>query len=92
MALARELEIQVAFDGRPFVRKNAENHGVAQRAVGVTGVVAQDTVLPGAEPSDVVKSFGTLKPDALPLVDIAANRKKASELVDKVGLNDGPTE
>ena len=49
-------------------------------------------VLPGAEPSEVVKSFGTLKPDALPLVDIAANRKKASELVDKVGYNDGPSQ
>ena len=49
-------------------------------------------VLPGAEPSEVVKSFGTLKPDALPLIDIAANRKKASELVDKVGYNDGPSQ
>ena len=49
-------------------------------------------VLPGAEPSDVVKAFGALKPDPLPLVDIAANRKKASELVDKVGFNDGPSQ
>ena len=49
-------------------------------------------VLPGAEPSEVVKSFGTLKPDPLPLIDIAANRKKASELVDKVGYNDGPSQ
>lgn len=48
-------------------------------------------VLPGAKVSDVVASFGAIKPDALPLVDIAANRKTASELVDKVGLNDGPT-
>ena len=48
-------------------------------------------VLPGAEPSETVKSFGTLKPDALPLAEIAANRKKASELVDKVGYNDGPS-
>ncbi|WP_454289589.1 Fe(3+) ABC transporter substrate-binding protein [Rhizobium arsenicireducens] len=48
-------------------------------------------VLPGAKVSDVVASFGEIKPDALPLVDIAANRKTASELVDKVGLNDGPT-
>jgi iron(III) transport system substrate-binding protein len=47
-------------------------------------------VLPGAEPSDVVKAFGEIKPDELPLADIAANRKKASELVDKVGFNDGP--
>ncbi len=48
-------------------------------------------VMPGAEPSDIVKSFGTLKPDNLPLTDIAKNRKTASELVDKVGFNDGPS-
>ncbi|MQW89183.1 Fe(3+) ABC transporter substrate-binding protein [Sinorhizobium saheli] len=47
-------------------------------------------VLAGAEPSEVVKSFGSIKPDTLPLAEIAANRKKASELVDKVGYNDGP--
>lgn len=49
-------------------------------------------VLPGAKVSDVVASFGPIKPDTLPLSDIAANRKTASELVDKVGLNDGPTQ
>lgn len=49
-------------------------------------------VLPGVEPSDIVKSFGPIKPDPLPLIEIAKNRKLASELVDKVGLNDGPTE
>lgn len=49
-------------------------------------------VLPGAEPSDIVKGFGPIKPDTLPLIDIAKNRKLASELVDKVGLNDGPSE
>jgi iron(III) transport system substrate-binding protein len=49
-------------------------------------------VLPGAEPSEIVKGFGAIKPDTLPLVEIAKNRKLASELVDKVGLNDGPTE
>ncbi|MDI7863471.1 Fe(3+) ABC transporter substrate-binding protein [Rhizobiaceae bacterium n13] len=48
-------------------------------------------VLPGAEPSEIVKSFGEIKPDTLPLADIAGNRKVASELVDKVGLNDGPS-
>ena len=47
-------------------------------------------VMPGKEPADIVKSFGTIKPATLPLADIAANRKKASELVDKVGYNDGP--
>ncbi|MBX9458149.1 MAG: Fe(3+) ABC transporter substrate-binding protein [Rhizobium sp.] len=49
-------------------------------------------VLPGAEPSEVVKGFGTIKPDTLALIDIAKNRKQASELVDKVGLNEGPSE
>ncbi|MGV3551078.1 Fe(3+) ABC transporter substrate-binding protein [Rhizobium sp.] len=49
-------------------------------------------VLPGAEPSDVVKSFGTINPDKLPLIEIANNWKAASELIDKVGLNDGPSE
>ncbi|MGE6743296.1 Fe(3+) ABC transporter substrate-binding protein [Allorhizobium pseudoryzae] len=47
-------------------------------------------VMPGAEPSDIVKSFGSIKPDTLPLIDIAKNRKQASELVDKVGFNEGP--
>lgn len=47
-------------------------------------------VLPGAQPSDVVKSFGPIKPDTLSLVDIAANRRAASELVDEVGFNEGP--
>ncbi|MCD2179106.1 Fe(3+) ABC transporter substrate-binding protein [Rhizobium sp. C1] len=47
-------------------------------------------VLPGAEPSAIVKSFGEIHPDKLPLTDVAKYRKQASELVDKVGLNDGP--
>lgn len=45
---------------------------------------------PDVEPSDVVKSFGTLKADTLPLSEIAAHRKAASEMVDRVGLDDGP--
>lgn len=48
-------------------------------------------VLPGAEPSEVVKSFGTINPDKLPLIEIANNWKAASEMIDKVGLNDGPS-
>ena len=47
-------------------------------------------VMPGAEASEIVRSFGKIKPDTLALADIAANRKVASELVDKVGFNDGP--
>jgi iron(III) transport system substrate-binding protein len=45
---------------------------------------------PGTEASDIVKGFGEIKPDTLPLEDIAANRKLASELVDKVGFDAGP--
>ena len=48
-------------------------------------------VMPGAEASEMVKSFGAVKPDTLALIDIAKNRKQASELVDKVGFNDGPS-
>lgn len=47
-------------------------------------------VEPGIEPSELVASWGTFKPDTLPLEEIAKNRKTASELVDKVGYNDGP--
>lgn len=42
---------------------------------------------PSAKTSDIVKSFGTIKPDSLPLDEIAKNRKAASILVDKVGFN-----
>lgn len=45
---------------------------------------------PGTEASDIVNGFGDIKPDTLPLEDIAANRKTASELVDKVGFDAGP--
>ncbi len=47
-------------------------------------------VEPGIKPSDIVSAWGTLKPDTLPLADIAKNRKAASELVDKVGFDEGP--
>ncbi len=42
---------------------------------------------PNAEASETVKGFGEINPDSLPLADIAKNRPKASELVDKVGFN-----
>lgn len=45
---------------------------------------------PDVEPSDIVKSFGALNADTLPLSEIAAHRKAASEMVDRVGLDDGP--
>jgi iron(III) transport system substrate-binding protein len=48
-------------------------------------------VEPGLEPAEIVKSFGTLNADTLPLAEIAKNRKAASEMVDRVGLDDGPS-
>ena len=47
-------------------------------------------VEPGVKPSDIVAAWGELKPDALPLADIAKYRKTASEIVDRVKLDDGP--
>lgn len=45
----------------------------------------------GVPVSDVVASFGELKADTLPLAEIAENRKKASELVDRVAFDEGPS-
>jgi iron(III) transport system substrate-binding protein len=46
-------------------------------------------VVAGIEESPLVKSWGLLKPDPLPLSRIAELRKKASELVDKVKFDSG---
>jgi iron(III) transport system substrate-binding protein len=48
-------------------------------------------VNPKVEPSEIVQSWGKLKPDPLPLENIAKYRKKASELVDKVNFDAGPS-
>lgn len=48
-------------------------------------------VNPKVSPSPIVQSWGLLKPDALPLENIAKYRKKASELVDKVDFDAGPS-
>lgn len=47
-------------------------------------------VVTGVEPAELVRSWGELKADALPLEKIAALRKEASELVDKVQFDAGP--
>lgn len=47
-------------------------------------------VASGVTPSKRVRSWGELKADPRPLADIAKYRKRASELVDKVGLDAGP--
>ena len=41
--------------------------------------------------SKLVQSWGDFKPDPISLNEIAGLRKKASELVDKVGFDDGPS-
>ena len=40
--------------------------------------------------SDLVKSWGDFKADTILLEEVAKNRKRASELVDEVGFNEGP--
>jgi iron(III) transport system substrate-binding protein len=45
----------------------------------------------GVEPSETVQSFGELTADTLPLAEIAKHRRAASEMVDRVGLDDGPS-
>lgn len=48
-------------------------------------------VEPGLAPSPTVAAWGELKSDTLPLAEIGAHRKAASEMVDRVGLDDGPS-
>ncbi len=55
------------------------------------GQVFEYPVKEGVAVSDVVAGFGELHADDLPLSKVAANRKAASEMVDRVGLNQGPT-
>ncbi len=45
----------------------------------------------GVPVSEMVASFGQLNADPLPLSEIAKNRRMASELVDRVGYDDGPS-
>ena len=48
-------------------------------------------VNPKVSPSLIVQSWGPLKADPLPLENIAKYRRRASELVDKVNLDAGPS-
>jgi iron(III) transport system substrate-binding protein len=48
-------------------------------------------VIASAHASELVKSWGELKADPIPLSELAALRKKASELVDKVRFDAGPS-
>jgi iron(III) transport system substrate-binding protein len=47
-------------------------------------------VVPGVDATELVTSWGELKPDSLALTEIARLRKEASELVDKVQFDAGP--
>ncbi|WP_321499388.1 Fe(3+) ABC transporter substrate-binding protein [Breoghania sp.] len=46
---------------------------------------------PHVQPSELVSSWGKLHPDSLPLIEIARHRQEASELVDEVAFDDGPS-
>nr|WP_257098539.1 Fe(3+) ABC transporter substrate-binding protein [Pseudovibrio flavus] len=48
-------------------------------------------VLAGAEVSDRVKGWGTLKADPVSIEEVGNARRTASELVDKVGFDNGPS-
>jgi len=48
-------------------------------------------VKPGVPVSSLIGGLGQMKPDAIPLVDIAKQRAKAGELVDKTGFDQGPS-
>ena len=54
-------------------------------------VVYEYPLKPGVPVSQRVASWGELKPDSASLAEIAEARKTASELVDKVGFDDGPS-
>ncbi len=44
---------------------------------------------PAVQPSDLVKSWGVLKPDRIAIEKVTANRKRASEIMDRVGFDAG---
>ena len=49
-------------------------------------------IVPGAEPAEIVRSFGVLKADDVALSDVVKYRDTTAELVDKTGFNNGPGE
>lgn len=54
-------------------------------------VVNEYPLRAGVPVSGMVASWGEIKPDVLPIAEIAKHRKRASELVDEVGFDDGPS-
>ncbi len=83
------------------IAKNAPNRANAVKLLEhLSGVEAQKAyaavnneypVRRDVEPSDLVKSWGALAADKIPLSDWAKLRKRASEIVDKVGFDNGPS-
>ena len=81
--------------------KNAPNRDNAVRLMEwLTGAEAQRIyaevnheypLRPGVPISDMVSSFGELNADPLSLAEIAGHRRRASEIVDEVGFDDGPS-
>jgi len=84
-----------------FLAKNAPNRDNAIKLMEfLSAAMAQELyaqvnyeypVKDGVAASDFVSKWGDFKADDLPLADIAKNRKAASEMVDRVGFNDGPS-
>lgn len=83
-----------------IVAKHAPNRDAALKlAEWLVGEAAQKIyaeqnyeypILPGVPLDATVASFGALKPDTIPIAEIAKARKVASEIVEKTGFNAGP--
>ena len=50
-------------------------------------LILNTPVKAGVKVNAVIESFGILKPDTMPLTEVAKYRKRASELVDQVGFD-----
>jgi iron(III) transport system substrate-binding protein len=83
------------------IAKNAPNKEAAQKLVAFllspdaqslyASLNHEYPVNKAVAPSDLLKGLGTLKADGLPLEEISKLRRKASELVDKVNFDAGPS-
>lgn len=81
--------------------KNAPNRDAALELIefmtsdDAQGVLAEANfeypLKPGVEPSEIVRSWGELKADTLPLAEVGDRRARASELVDEVNFDGGPS-
>lgn len=81
--------------------KHAPNKGNAVRLIEYltaneaqamyAGVNHEYPVNPAVGPSATVKAWGPIKADSLPLGEISKHRKQASEIVDKVNFDAGPS-